>query len=178
MSWSLDHQAIRARLMDLRSPFVVSVADAGGAADRSICLVDLSAATAAENPHVSGSAIAILGFHIEVDVGSSVGEVLLGFVAECDATDGNIYILYDYDLVQGDRVIDVDFGDHPIICSSDYIKKRISTANYTVLQSDENYTVTAAGTAVAPAVGDVVIIYDHDTAQYTRLTCTLRYTMI
>jgi len=178
MTWTYNTKAFRGRSsFSVNLPFTVSVVDTGGAADRSICLVDLDAEISSENPHTSGSAVVLFGIRFDLDVGSSTGKIILGFVKENDGTDGTLYELYNYDMTRGDLRLTLDFGNYPVVCSTDYCLAPTSSA-YTVLQNDANYTVTTTPTGFAPDVGDLAIVYDHETDQYTRLAVMLRYSVI
>jgi len=145
-------------------------------ADNSILLVNLSAATAAEWAHKSGSYVKLQWFHIAVDIGSFVGEIYLGWVKEVDGTNGTIYIIKAWDSPQGDFVDTIDFGDRPWLCHSDFQKFQVS-GDYTVLQNDTAYDLGVNTTLPNAVVGDLVLIYDYDTAEITRMDVALKYSI-
>jgi len=148
-----------------------------GTADKAILLVDLSAATAAEWPHIAGTKVILHKFDIEVDIGSYEGQLLLGYVKEVDGTNGTIYIIKEWDYVQGDFVDRFCFGDRPWICSPNNQKYPVSS-DYTALQDDAAYGAGVNATLPNAAVGDLVLIYDYANAEITRLSCTLQYSIL
>ena len=181
MTWTYDAKAFRSGAgRGDKELFMTGITDTGGAADRSICLADLNAATAAEWPHKGNAngVVKVYYLFINVDASTSTGLIHFGWVKEQDTTDGTIYSFLTVDCAQGDQTIMLNFSDNPIMMSTNFQLTGAIADNYTVLQNDANYTATAGTTAHIPAVGDFVAIYDHATAQYTRLTVYAQYTVI
>jgi len=129
-------------------------------------------------PHRSGTLTKVYYLFINVDVGSSTGLIHFGWVKEHDGTNGTMYSFLTIDCSQGDQTIMLNFSDNPIIMSTDFQLTGAIADDYTVLQNDANYTASAASTNHYPEVGDFVAVYDHATAQYTRLTVYAQYTVI